>query len=74
MPIECMPSNVCSDVRCAVCGQGFLVFAERHAHTQLADLRKAVQQALRQHHTVSEHPVGPFTVDCSIGAPHTSLA
>lgn len=61
MPIECMSSNLSSDVRCDICGQGFLVYAEH----RMGDTRQRVLQALRLHHTTSEHPSGPFTIDCT---------
>ncbi len=75
MPVECLPSNVCSDVRCAVCGQGFLVFAERQVRAHISDLRQTVQQVLRQqHHAASDHPACAFTIDCSMDVPQPLFA
>ena len=62
MPVECIVTNLESDVRCAVCGQGFLLFASRPLHLHRDRLRSAVQQALRTHHSAGEHPAQRFSV------------
>jgi hypothetical protein len=73
--VECVPSNICSDVRCAVCGQGFLIFTECQVRTHLDELRRNVQHTLRQHHMDSQHPTGAFTIEtASAGASQTALA
>ncbi len=66
MSIESQSSNVSSDVRCAVCGQGFLVYAGREGSAHRAELRDAVQQVLRRQHECDAHPMGPFVVELDL--------
>ena len=63
MSIECRPSNVCSDVRCAVCGQGFLLYGDRCSSLERESVRATVQQTLREHHDDQQHPEAGFVVD-----------
>ena len=66
MPVECVPSNLESDIRCAVCGQGFLLFSGRVTQPQRVALRALVQTALRRHHHEmhgGSHPRNPFEVE-----------
>lgn len=64
MSIELRPSTLCSDVRCTVCGQGFLLFSSRLAHLHHYEVLTHVQQALRRRHTDcdndSAHPAEGF--------------
>ena len=66
MSIELKPSSVGSDVRCAVCGQGFLLFSSRLAHLHHHAVMLHVQRALRQQHTGSNdhkaHPAEGFSM------------
>ena len=65
MLVECLVSNLGSDVRCLVCGQGFLLFADRCVHRQRARFRHvvpAVQQVLRLHHVAGPHPTQRFFI------------
>ena len=66
MSIELKPSSVGCDVRCAVCGQGFLLFSSRLAHLHHHAVQAHVQCALRRHHTDhddhSAHPAEGFSM------------
>lgn len=50
MQMLCKVSNVFSDVRCPVCGQGFLVYWTRVAATSREQQRKCLLEGLRAHH------------------------
>ena len=63
MSIECRPSNVCSDVRCSVCGQGFLLYGDRRSSAERQSVRATVQQMLRAQHSGHQHPATAFMVD-----------
>lgn len=70
MAVECITSNVTSDVRCAVCGQGFLVYTQstdRSSNNGRETLRTLVQHALRTHHaqheSVHAHPPQRFWLE-----------
>lgn len=62
MPIECRPSNISSDVRCTVCGQGFLVYGDSRMSKERTAVRESVQQALRHQHETSHHAAEGFTL------------
>ena len=51
--VVCQLSNEASDVRCSVCGQGFLVYWARFSRSQQELSRRAIQEALRRHHAES---------------------
>jgi hypothetical protein len=64
---SCQPSKLSSSVRCPVCGQGFLIYAE-HA-TLAADSvnLRLIQHVLRMHHSAhsnspSAHPESTFHI------------
>ncbi len=68
MSVTCLISNTASDLRCPVCGQGFLLFAERTSQTVRHQLRRSVEKAMRLHHAGSQdhmhvHPNQPFHVE-----------
>jgi hypothetical protein len=63
MSIKCCPSNLCSDLRCAVCGQGFLLYGDVRSPRERQALRETVQNTLREHHKAQEHPSTAFLVD-----------
>ncbi len=68
MPVECVPSNLESDIRCAVCGQGFLLFCRRVTQQQRTEMRAAVSKALRSHHheaACMDHAHASFMVELS---------
>lgn len=50
MQMLCKVSNVFSDVRCPVCGQGFLVYWTRIAATSREQQRRFLLEGLRAHH------------------------
>ena len=54
MPVLCKASNTANDVRCTVCGQGFLVYFMPTSPRE-REQRQAIQQALRDHHMTSNH-------------------
>lgn len=56
MQVLCKASNTASDVRCQVCGQGFLVYWTRSTPAERARRREEIVQALREHH-LSDHSV-----------------
>jgi hypothetical protein len=66
-------SKISSNVRCTVCGQGFIIDAE--SGTQIDDeaSRRIVQHVLRTHHTLhstssSAHPASTFDIPSWSGA------
>ncbi len=50
MHMLCKVSTVFSDVRCPVCGQGFLVYWTRKRAGEREEQRHTLQQALREQH------------------------
>ena len=60
MSIDLKPSSLGSDVRCAVCGQGFLLFSSRLAHLHHHKVQSHAQDALRaQHAYCNDHHAHP---------------
>ena len=51
MQMLCKVSNVFSDVRCPVCGQGFLVYWTRLQAKQRGEQRQTLMEGLRLQHT-----------------------
>lgn len=51
--VVCQLSNEASDVRCSVCGQGFLVYWARFSRQEQERSRRAIQEELRKHHAES---------------------
>ena len=67
--------RLASDVRCPICGQGFLIFAELAAHASQIDSRRMIQQTLRAQHdapTTTPHPDTTFNIPSRSGAPFTA--
>jgi hypothetical protein len=68
--VVCKLSNEGSDVRCRVCGQGFLVYWARFSRAEQAESRRVIQEELRRHHlwemageeAHTVHPRESFTV------------
>ncbi|HEY4355422.1 MAG TPA: hypothetical protein VGN16_06725 [Acidobacteriaceae bacterium] len=64
MNTVCRVSNTGSDIRCAVCGQGFLVDWTYKTPVERAQQFAAVLAVLRKHHHAMEseyaHPAGEF--------------
>ncbi len=50
MQMLCKVSNVFSDVRCPVCGQGFLVYWTRVAAREREEHRQSLMEGLRVQH------------------------
>ncbi len=69
MSVTCLISHTANDLRCPVCGQGFLLFTGgRISATAHAEVRHRVRLAVRQHHVVHTsgmdvHPCAAFTVE-----------
>ena len=51
--VVCQLSNEASDVRCSVCGQGFLVYWARFSRSEQERSRRVIQEELRKHHAES---------------------
>jgi hypothetical protein len=49
-------TNVTSDLRCSVCGQGFLVYWTPTTAEQRARWQRELLEVLRSHHTTSSAP------------------
>ena len=43
-------ARLSTDIRCPLCGQGFLIFEELRAHASQMESRRLIQQALRDQH------------------------
>ena len=56
MQVLCKASNTASDVRCSVCGQGFLVYWTRSSAEERKERRAEIVQALREQHTENNGP------------------
>jgi hypothetical protein len=71
-------SMTASDVRCSVCGQGFVVYWERQSSEEQAEMRAMIQKQLADHHritdTVGAHPPASFNVPQWGGLPKFSAA
>jgi len=78
MPVLCKASNTANDVRCTVCGQGFLVYFTRTSPQEREQRRSEITQALRDHHVTSNHtsahPTNGFNLPAWTGAPEHSAA
>ena len=78
MQVLCKLSNTVSDVRCKVCGQGFLVYWSRTSRAEQDATRRQVLEALEQHHTntvsAEAHPNHGFNVPDWSGAARFSGA
>lgn len=66
MQALCQLSNTAHDVRCKVCGQGFLVYWSRTSRIEQEETRRQVMDALALHHTTTDsaqaHPRSGFNV------------
>jgi len=78
MQVLCKISNTVSDVRCKVCGQGFLVYWSRTSHSEQEATRLKVIDALAKHHAGSNsehvHPRTGFNIPDWSGVPGLSAA
>jgi hypothetical protein len=66
MQVLCKVSKSQGEIRCKICGQGFLVYWARTSRTEREAARQRIAEALAAHHadSVSEqvHPRTGFTV------------
>jgi hypothetical protein len=66
MQVLCKASNNASDIRCKVCGQGFLVYWTRSSLAERAADRSGIEQALRAQHATTDdasaHPTSGFNL------------
>ena len=78
MQVLCKASNTASDIRCNICGQGFLVYFTRTSMHERAQRRGEILQTLRDHHLVldgaSAHPTNGFNLPEWSGNPEHSAA
>jgi hypothetical protein len=78
MQVLCKLSHTASDVRCRVCGQGFLVYWSRNSRAEQAASRGMVIEALAAQHASSHsehvHPRTGFNVPAWSGRPSVSGA
>ena len=75
----CQEAKLSSKVRCPICGQDFLIYAESLSAVDMMG-RRVIEHALRSHHTrrltsASAHPESTFTIRNWSGAqPFTASA
>ena len=78
MQVLCKASNTVNDIRCKICGQGFLVYFTRSSEQERANARYDIQQALRDQHLGTDapeaHPAAGFNMPEWSGAPEVSAA
>jgi hypothetical protein len=78
MQAFCKPVDSSPDVRCPVCGQGFLLYWERSSRSQQDATRQSIKQALSDHHIDADptgaHPDAAFNIPSWSGSPQFSAA
>jgi hypothetical protein len=78
MQVLCKASNTASDIRCSVCGQGFLVYWTRSSREEQASRRAEIVNTLRAHHDAEHgaaaHPSVGFHLPEWQGDPQYSAA
>lgn len=80
MQVLCKPSENAADVRCLICGEGFVVYWERTSKSEQGQTISVIQQTLIEHHTSAAgdetrpHPQGPFNIPSWGGLPSFSGA
>jgi hypothetical protein len=87
--VLCTLSNEGSDVRCHICGQGFIVYWSRFSRAEQAETRRVIREYLSSHHNTDFaggdanhsngdahacHPSTGFTVPAWTGSPAFSAA
>jgi hypothetical protein len=70
---DCQQSKLSTSVRCAICGQGFLIYSEQGMRTSHHMTRRIIQHTLRAHHSdrakaATAHPCATFTISTWSGA------
>ncbi len=68
MTVTCLLSQTNHDLRCPVCGQGVLLFAEHATASVREQVKRRVRRALRSHHagtagSFAVHPTETFPVE-----------
>jgi hypothetical protein len=62
--VFCRSTNGNAEIRCGICGQGFVLFWERHPRTERIMIHREIQETLRRHHRAAPgreaHPRGGF--------------
>lgn len=71
--------RLAGEIRCPICGQGFLIFEELAAHASQFEGRRIIQQALRSQHTEQgtlyhAHPESTFDIPSWRGEPPFSAS
>ena len=78
MQVLCKASNTASDVRCNICGQGFLVYWTRTSAAERNARRAEILETLREHHSSADahmaHPEVAFNLPEWSGEPRFSAA
>jgi hypothetical protein len=69
----CQPAKLSSRIRCPLCGQEFLIYAESGVSAVDTMNRRVIEHVLRTHHTphstsASAHPGSPFHIRNWAGA------
>ncbi len=66
MQVLCKSSDQDVETRCSVCGQGFVLYWERHTRTERAEALKEIQKTLQKQHShqsdKAAHPDRGFLV------------
>jgi hypothetical protein len=60
--VVCKLSNEASDVRCSVCGQGFLAYWAKFSRAEQDQSRRVIQEVLRRHHAGETAGMDPHAV------------
>lgn len=73
MSITCLLSHTYNDLRCPVCGEGFLILARTENRVARMQVRRLVGEALRAQHThigaTCVHGTEPFTISADNCSP-----
>jgi hypothetical protein len=56
MQVLCKASDTAGDIRCKICGQGFVLYFTRSNEKQQAEARYEIQLALRDQHLATDAP------------------
>jgi hypothetical protein len=66
MQVYCRKTSGNAEMRCCVCGQGFVMFWDRQTAIERAVMRAEIQEMLRRQHRAAEgpevHPLSEFPV------------
>jgi hypothetical protein len=62
--VFCKSTSGNAEFHCSVCGQGFVLFWERHPRTERRAVLREIQETMRRHHRTAQgaeaHPQGGF--------------